>query len=175
MSRITVLSFLLLGACSTGYMDVQPGPAPEPAGFEIRAKVEGYAEYYAAAGPNLLLTPVYRVHGTASAVGAAYAPFLRIYLEGDAWIEPTPSGTAAINDGYVVVYRGTTRSQSGWQKQTVQEATSAPSGRRVYYANPASLQPTAVPCAAPRPPSASLTPCNFPPGRACLPGRCSPQ
>lgn len=173
-ARILPLSFLLLASCASGYMDVRPGPAPEPAGFEVRATAEGYAEYYAAAGPNMLVTPVYKVHGKATAVGAMVVPYLRIYLEGDAWIEPTPAGDAAIRDGYVIVYRAQSRTQSGWQLQGLGGATSPPSGKRVYYATPASVTPTAVPCV-PRPLSMVNTPVSFPPRRMCDPasGSCS--
>jgi hypothetical protein len=118
--------------------------------------MDGYAEYVAMAGPNLPLTPTYKVHGKATAVATTIAPYLTIYLEGDAWVEPTPAGDSAVGRGEVVIYRAGRKVQTGWQRQSVPGATTPPSGKRTYYSAPSK----AAPCtkSVSRPPTAS--PCS---------------
>ena len=121
-STLFILALLTLAACSS--TSIQPGPAPAVAGFEARVTMEGYTEYVVMAGPNLPLTPTYKVHGKATGIAATTMPYLRIYLQGDAWIEPTPAGTAAVRDGTVTIYRPSSRATPA----------DSPVGVKVHYA-----------------------------------------
>lgn len=102
--RYALLSVsVFLAGCTSISRDPAPPPGP---GIEVRAAVEadGSVGVYAAGQPIL---PVYRVVGkfTARAV-AAIPPSLHIYLEGDAYIEPTSGAhIQAVRDGQVVIYR----------------------------------------------------------------------